>query len=141
MKGRNVLQFVLLKILIVEIEGRCCSMSALFILFRSEMFLRCAGLSLTAIGWPTEAAFETDILSAVLGLKSTLVSPSRDCPLLSTAEDELVLSVALNSCLGDTGSAWSSAGVESVSPPFDLLCGVSLGSSWHKCPMFLLIHR
>lgn len=68
-----------------------------------------------------EGAFETDMLPAVPGLKSTLLSSSRVCPLLSRAEEVLALSWPLNSCFGDGGSTCSSAGVESASPPFDFL--------------------
>jgi len=68
-----------------------------------------------------EPVFETDILSAVPGLKSTLLSPSRVCPLLSRMEVVPVLGCALNSCFGDPGSSCSSAGVESASSPFDFL--------------------
>lgn len=132
--------FVLLKKLVVEVEGRSWDVSALFILFRSEMFLPCCELSAIARGWFMEPAFETDISSAVPGLKSTLLVASRAEPLLSSAGVVLVLGWPLKSCFGETGSTCSSAAVESGSPPFDFLCGVSLGSSWHKCPMFLFIH-
>jgi len=68
-----------------------------------------------------EPVFETDMLSAVPGLKSTLLFPSRVCPLLFKVEVVLVLGRALNSCFGEPDSTCSSAGVESTSSPFDFL--------------------